>query len=106
MLNSKSDRSSSDAVAESASAPGGEMPIAREELETIVSALPAQALLRLVIIGRTLLDETRRTLPPGEQARHARAEIRTIAVALGAEELASLGALGRELLAESTRAER
>jgi hypothetical protein len=77
-------------------------PIARDEIGPIVSALPVHGLLRLVIVARTLLDETRRMLAPGERELHARAELETIVAVLPADERARLGALGREVLEQSS----
>jgi len=78
--------------------------VTREELDTIVSALPDHALLQLVIIGRTLLDETRRMLPPEERAAHARAELKALVAALPADEVVRLGVQGRRVLKESAEA--
>lgn len=73
----------------------------RAELETIVASLGVRELMRLVISGRLLIDESRMKLTAGDRERHARAELDTIAGSLPVDELTHLVAVGRMLIDET-----
>jgi hypothetical protein len=85
--------------------PSEQTRVARIEIEKIVASLRVPALERLIISGRLLLDDTRRTSPPSERARLARAELEKIVTSLSGAELARLVRLGREVLDETTTEE-